>query len=81
MPTLHNPTDQDVYSHAIGEIVPAGGSVEIDDEQAARVNTVSGVWRVTAAAKADAPATASRTSGKRGGKRAEVSAAPAMETR
>ena len=73
MPTLHNPTAQDLYSHAIGDLVPAGGSVEITDEQAERVNTASGIWRVTAPA--------ARVVGKRGGKSVEQSGAPRMEKR
>ncbi|HET6911117.1 MAG TPA: hypothetical protein VFH54_17445 [Mycobacteriales bacterium] len=71
MPTLNNPTDQDLYSPVIGEIVPACGSVEISDKQAEQVNTVSGVWVVTS----------SRITAKRGSKVAEQSAAPPMETR
>lgn len=73
MPTLHNPTSQDLYSHVIGDLVPAGGSVEITDEQAARVNTATGIWQVTAPA--------ARVVGKRGGKVVEQSAAPRMEKR
>lgn len=73
MPTLHNPTDQDLDCPLISEVVPAGESVEITDEQAAQVNTVSGVWRVSAPPV--------RETVKRGSKRAEVTSAPAMETR
>lgn len=72
MPTLTNPTDQDLYCHVTGELVPAGGSVELSDEQAARVNTASGIWRVTAPV---------RDQVRRGGKRAEITAAPVMEKR
>lgn len=73
MPQLTNPTAQDLYSHVLGEIVPAGQSVEITDDQAERINTASGIWTVTA------PAT--RSLSKRGGKVAETSSAPDMETR
>lgn len=82
MPTLHNLTDQDVFSHVAGVIVPAAGSVEVDDEQAERVNTVSGVWVLTSSKlAAEVAAVAARSTAKRGGKRAEVSAAPVRETR
>ena len=82
MPTLHNPTGQDIYCTAIEDVVAAGRSVEITDEQAARVNVETGVWRLTST-KAAEPTTApaSRATGKRGGKQAEVSKAPAMEKR
>lgn len=73
MPTLHNPTAQDLHCNVTGEIVPAGGSVEISDEQAERVNTATGIWTVTRAA--------SRETVKRGSKRAEINTAPPMETR
>lgn len=73
MPELTNPTDQDLYCDALAEIVPAGESVEVSDEQAARINTACGVWRVSAPPV--------RETVKRGGKRAEVTSAPAMETR
>lgn len=73
MPTLHNPTSQDLYSSVLGEMVPAGEAVDITDEQAERVNTASGIWRVTAPA--------ARVVGKRGGKSVEQSAAPRMEKR
>ncbi len=70
MATLNNPTDADLYSHVLGEIVPANGSVEISDEQAEQVNTASGIWTIT-----------ERRVVTRGGKRAEISGKPAMETR
>ena len=82
MPTLHNPTGQDIYCTAIEDVVAAGRSVEITDEQAARVNVETGVWRVTATRIVESSvAPASRTTGKRGSKQAEVSTAPAMEKR
>ena len=74
MATLTNLTDDDVFCAALHVMVPARGSVEIDDAAADRVNTVSGVLSV-------ARAEASRRQVTRGGKRAEVSAAPPMETR
>lgn len=41
---LTNPTSQDLYSHVLGELVPAGATVEITDEQAAQINTATGIW-------------------------------------
>lgn len=73
MPELHNPTSQDLYSEVVADIVAAGESREISDEQAARVNTASGVWRI------HAPAV--REQVKRGAKRAEIDTAPVMEKR
>ena len=73
MPTLHNPTSQDLYSHVTGDLVPAGGSVEITDEQAEQINTATGIWRVSAPA--------ARVVGKRGTRPVEQSGAPRMEKR
>ena len=73
MPTLHNPTDQDLWCVPLHQIVRAHASVELTDEQAAQINTVTGIWHVTAAA--------TRATVKRGGKRVEITTAPAMEKR
>ena len=37
MPTVHNPTDQDLFCHAAGAIVPARGSVAVTVQVAALV--------------------------------------------
>lgn len=74
MATLHNHTDNDQFCAALHVMVPANGTVEIADEDADAVNTVTGVFSVSRAE-------ASKATAKRGGKQAEVSAAPPMETR
>ena len=81
MATLFNHTDADLFCAALHVTVPANGSVEIDDADVERVNTVSGVWKVERAERAEPKQPATRAAAKRGGKSAEVSAAPAMETR
>lgn len=72
MATLHNLTDADLYCPQLHVLVRAAGSVEIGDEDAGRVNTASGVWRVDAATRKQAT---------RGAKTAEVTGAPVMEKR
>ena len=46
MRKLTNPSEQDLFSHVLGELVPAGATVDITDEQAARINTVTGIWKL-----------------------------------
>ena len=74
MATLFNHTDADLFCAPLHLMVPAHESVDITDEDAERVNTVSGVWVVERA-------TATRSAVKRGGKVAETSGRPQMETR
>lgn len=76
MATLFNHTDADLFCAALHVTVPANGSVEIPDEDAEKVNTDTGVLGVK---RAEQPAT--RAAVKRGSKTAEVSGAPARETR
>lgn len=73
MATLFNNTDADLFCAALHVMVPAHGSVEIDDDDAGKVNTASGVLRVEQAAQ--------RAQARRGGRVAEVSGPPVMETR
>jgi hypothetical protein len=74
MATLFNHTDNDLFCAALHVTVPARGSVEIEDGDADKVNTVTGVFAVERAQ-------AVRSAVKRGGKVAESSSAPVMETR
>ena len=74
MATLFNHTDSDLFCAALHVMVPAHSSVEIADDDADKVNTVTGVFAVS---RTDA----ARVSVRRGGKTVEVDTAPPMETR
>lgn len=72
MATLRNHTDADMFCAALHVVVPAHGSVEIDDDDADKVTVATGVFSVSVP---------ERVLARRGSAVAEVSKAPAMETR
>lgn len=74
MATLRNHTDGDLFCAALHLMVPARGEVAIPDEDADKVNTITGQFTV------EKPR-AERIVARRGGKHSEQSGAPAMETR
>ena len=84
MATIHNPTPFSLFCEPIRESIGAGGTVEVVESVAARVNpavfivvTDEGPEEVPE----EKPKRATRTTAKRGGKQAEVSGPPAGETR
>ncbi len=84
MATLHNHTDADVFCPTLHVMVPANGSVDIDDNDVDKVNVASGIFRIEKTAKpveATPDEAASRRTITRSGKPVEVDEAPVMETR
>ena len=73
MPFLFIPTGEKLDCHRLRRLIDAGERVEISDEEAADLEA-SPVFRVEHAAPR-------RETVKRGGKRVEVTKAPAVETR
>ncbi|HEX5347846.1 MAG TPA: hypothetical protein VFW64_12230 [Pseudonocardiaceae bacterium] len=99
MPQLNNPTETDLFAPQIHRIVPAYGSVEINDSEGELFadNPVFTVSREDPAQDDAQPSetsdeagetknipaggTPKRATARRGGKQAEVTEAPPMETR
>lgn len=96
MATVSNPTDWDLVCEPAGRVIPAGGSIQVADYVAARVDgspvfvvqTKRPVGRPPGTTKPDSVAedvsegaVPRRTSTRRGGKRAEIVDPPAAEHR
>lgn len=84
MPTLHNPSQFELYCVPLDRHVKGGEEVEITEEQAAMISgTVFLVDGEIPAgfAEDEAPTPAKRTTSRRGTKPVEDDAAPEVETR
>lgn len=47
MPRLSHNHDGDLFHPALQKLVPAGGHVDISDDEAAKVNVETGVWKLS----------------------------------
>jgi hypothetical protein len=83
MPTVHNPSQFSVRCGPADQEIPAGGTIVVSDEVAAKVSPCILIVEDTPAPEPE-PATkpaATRETATRGGKAAEVTGKPKGETR
>lgn len=82
MPIVHNPADCRVPCHRLDRFINPGERVHVTEAEARDiVGSVLVVVPDPKPSEEPKPATAKREKAKRGGKRAEVTKAPARETR
>ena len=86
MPTVHNPTDIDLFCPALGRIIEAGETVPVTMSEAAGISTAVFIVDTDAPGYGPEPKPVpsipvARKTAKRGSKVAEVSGEPKGETR